>query len=1027
LTTLAQRTFSGGEIAPSLYARTDTQKYASGLKTCRNMFIMRHGGASNRPGTIFIGEAKDSTKTIRLVPFVFNTEQTYCLEFGDLYMRVIQDGAYLTDSTKSVTGGITTANPAVVTSTAHGFSNGDEIQMSGVSGAFGTFFNNRNFKVANVAANTFELNYMDGTPVDSSLFGTYSTGGTLKRVYTKTHGYDEADLFDLNFIQSADVIIITHQTYPPTELSRTGHTSWNFTEMDFSPTINRPTGLSASAGSGGSKTFRYKVTAVAQETFEESLTGFGSTNTLSSISKANPAVVTYNGSDNVVNGDTVYISGAVSSSGDFEALNNRSFTVANLNTGANTFELQGINTLAYTGSYTANSATISKNEATITSAADPSVSSPHTVTWTAATDTDGRPAQSYNIYRGINDYYGLIGVSGGTSFSDTGAIDPDTSDSPPIERNPFSSEDNYPSTATYFQQRLMFANTVNNPETVYASKTGSFKNFSISSPLQDDDAVTFSLAGRQVNSVEHLIDIGKLIVLTSGGEWSIEGSGGVLKPGEINPKQYSYNGAGGLQPLVVGGNALYQQARGSIVRDLTFDYQIDGYRGNDLTIFAAHLFEGYTLVDWAYQQIPNSIVWVVRSDGVLLGLTYVREHQVWAWHKHDTDGTIESVCSIPEGTEDALYVVVNRTIDGSSKRYIERFASRFITDIKDAVFMDSGLTYDGRHTGTTTMTITGGHTITGATQANPCVVTSSSHGFQNGDTVYILGVSGMTQLNGNSYTVAGVTTNTFQLSGVNSTGYGAYTSGGTVSTYKYDDSVKITASASAFASSDVGKEVHITEADGEVLRISIDSYTSSTVVVGKPNRTIPVASRNAALGTWGLAVNEVSGLWHLEGHEVSVFGDGLVESNPNNDAYVLITVEYGSISLSQHYTVIHAGMPYISDLQTLNIDQDGQSSIGDKKKIIHKVSAFVEASRGIFAGPKAPSDDTTDPLENLFELKIRDTEGYDDPVSSVTEVVDINIMPEWNSTGSVFIRQIDPLPLSVLSILPSGLITSGGK
>jgi hypothetical protein len=978
---------------------------------------MRHGGVSNRSGSVFIGEAKDSTKEVRLVPFVFNSDQTYVLEFGDLYMRVIQDGSYLYDSTKSVTaGGITNASPAVVNSTAHGFSNDDEVLITGVVGDMATFVNGRNFKVANVAANTFTLKYMDGTAVDSTAFGTWTSDGTIKRVYTKTHGYAEADLFDLRFIQSADVIVITHQSYPPTELTRSAHTTWTFTTIDFTPNISRPTGLSASVGGVGTKTFRYKVTAVAEESFEESLTGFGATNSISGITKANPAVVTYTGADNVINGDTVYISGVVG----MTEVNGNSYTVANLNTGANTFELQGINSTGYT-TYTSGG-TISKNEATITSAADPTTSAPHTVSWTAVTG-----AQSYNIYRGVNDYYGLIGVAGATSFSDTGSIEPDTADTPPIERDLFGTADDYPKTATYFQQRLMFANTTNNPETVYASKTGSFKNFSISSPIQDDDAVTFSLAGRQVNSVEHLVDIGKLIVLTTGGEWSIEGSSGILKPGEINPKQYSYNGAGVLAPLVVGGNALYQQARGSIVRDLTFDYQVDGYRGNDLTIFSAHMFDGYTLYDWTYQQIPNSIVWVIRSDGALLGLTYIREHQIWGWHKHDTDGTFESVCSVPEGTEDALYVVVNRTIGGVAKRYIERFSSRFISDIKDAVFMDSALTYDGRHTGSTTMTITGGHTITGATQANPCVVTSASHGFQNGDTVYILGVGGMTQLNGNTYTVAGVTTNTFQLSGTNSSGYGAYTSGGTVSTYKYDDTVTVTASASTFTSTDVGHEIHMTGSDGTLIRFAIDSYVSGTVVRGRPNKTVPASMRSVAITTWAEAVDEVTGLWHLEGKDVTIFGDGSVESNPNNEAYVTVTVSDGTVALARPYAVLHVGLPYISDIQTLNIDTDGRSSIGDKKKIIHKVSAFVEASRGMFAGPRAPSDDATDPLEDLYELKIRENENYDDPVDLATEVVDINIMPEWNSSGSVFIRQVDPLPLAVLSVIPSGLITSGGN
>src|SRR5262245_57207681 len=141
---VAQRSFAGGEIAPSLYARVDTSKYATGLRTMRNNILMRHGGAQSRPGLDFIGEVKDSTKSVRLIPFIFNTDQTYCLEFGNLYMRVIRDGSYQYDVSRNITG-ITNANPGVVTSNAHGFSNGEEVYISGVVGAIAPYVNGRNF------------------------------------------------------------------------------------------------------------------------------------------------------------------------------------------------------------------------------------------------------------------------------------------------------------------------------------------------------------------------------------------------------------------------------------------------------------------------------------------------------------------------------------------------------------------------------------------------------------------------------------------------------------------------------------------------------------------------------------------------------------------------------------------------------------------------------------------------------------------------------------------------------------------
>src|SRR4030065_2862132 len=118
-----QLSFSGGEVSPSLWARVDQVKYATGLRACRNFIVQRHGGVANRPGTGFVAEVKDSTKTVRLVPFSYSTAQTYVLEFGDQYMRVHKAGAQLTETAKTITGA-TQADPCVITAPAHGHSNG---------------------------------------------------------------------------------------------------------------------------------------------------------------------------------------------------------------------------------------------------------------------------------------------------------------------------------------------------------------------------------------------------------------------------------------------------------------------------------------------------------------------------------------------------------------------------------------------------------------------------------------------------------------------------------------------------------------------------------------------------------------------------------------------------------------------------------------------------------------------------------------------------------------------------------------
>lgn len=863
MSSIAQRSFASGEITPSLYARVDVSKYATGLKTLRNMYVMRHGGATNRPGTKFICEVRDSTTSVRLIPFIFNTAQTYVLEFGNQYMRVIKSGAQVLNSAQNITS-ITQANPCVVTIAGHGYASTDEVYITGVGGM--TELNGRNFKITVLTANTFSLQYLDDTNVNSTAFTAYTSGGTAQSIYTISTPYVEADLMDLKYVQSADVITIVHPTYAPRTLTRASDTSWTLATITFAPGVSAPAGTPTvtPVGTTGSTTYNYKITAVDSETFEESL---GSTAGTTTTGNATLSTTNYN-----------------------------------------------------------------------------------SISWSSVSG-----AGQYNVYRELNGVYGFIGVAGSTSFSDKGALTPDTTDTPPTARNPFSATGDYPSCVTYYQQRLVLANQNNDTETCYASRTGNFYNFTVSNPTQDDDAVTFQLAGRQVNEIHNMIDLGTLVLFTETGEHAVQGdASGFLTPGQVNPKQYSYNGSkSDLAPLLVGGTAIYVQARGSIVRDLGYDYSVDGYKGNDLTVFSSHLVDGYELIDWTYQQVPHSIVWVVRDDGALLGLTYIKEQEMLAWHRHDfqTSTYAENVCTIPGTLEDEVYLVINRLIDGVEKRYIEKFTTRFLDDIKDATFLDSHLSYDGRNTNVShTMTLSGG------------------------------------------------------------------------TNWTYDETLTCTSSTGYFTSADVGNEVHFTLSDGGVIRLTIEAYSSTTVVTGKANRTVPAELRSTATDLWARAVDTVTGLWHIEGEDVSVFADGYVIANPNNPSYTTVTVTDGLVTLSEAYSVIHVGLPYTSDLETLNIDTANGETISDKKSNVSHVTLFVEKTRGGFVGARAPDTAAGETfLEGLTEIKVREFEGYDEPIDLVTGTMDVNIRSEWNSNGRIFVRQTDPIPMSILAVVPAGL------
>jgi len=225
-----QSNFSGGEISPLAYGRVDADRYATSLKTCLNYLPTVQGGLTRRTGTVFVNEVKNSADSTRLIPFEFSTTQAYVIEFGDQYCRFFKDQGAILESGVSITG-ITNGNPAQVTASSHGFSNGDVVWISGVVGM--TEVNSRYFKVANSATNTFDLQDLDGNAIDSNTYGTYSSGGTVARLYEIASPYTKADLFELKFTQSADVLYLTHPDYAPRKLSRTGHTAWTFTEIDF--------------------------------------------------------------------------------------------------------------------------------------------------------------------------------------------------------------------------------------------------------------------------------------------------------------------------------------------------------------------------------------------------------------------------------------------------------------------------------------------------------------------------------------------------------------------------------------------------------------------------------------------------------------------------------------------------------------------------------------------------------------------------------------------------------------------------
>lgn len=316
--------------------------------------------------------------------------------------------------------------------------------------------------------------------------------------------------------------------------------------------------------------------------------------------------------------------------------------------------------------------------------------------WVALSWNSNANAASYSIYKNANGYFGWIGTTEGLTFKDTN-IEADVDNGPQEEFDGFAATDDYPGAVSFFEQRLVYGATNNQPQTVFTSQTGLFNNFSTSSPLQDTDGIEATIAANQVNQVRYFIPLDKLLVFTSGAEWIMTSGANAdaLTPTSLQFRVQGYRGSANIPPLVIGQTALFVQRGGTKVRDLAYKLVDDAYVGSDLTVLADHMFKGHSIVSWAYQQDPESIVWCIRDDGVLLGFTYLKEHEVWAWHRHTTSGSFLDVTVLEGDNEDATYFLVSRTIDETTKYYIEKLATRLEDDdLENAWFVDCGLRYD---------------------------------------------------------------------------------------------------------------------------------------------------------------------------------------------------------------------------------------------------------------------------------------------------------------------------------------------
>jgi len=422
--------------------------------------------------------------------------------------------------------------------------------------------------------------------------GQILSGGSA---YEISSPYLEAELFDIKYAQSADVMYICHPNHAVRKLSRTGHTAWTLTEVDFQ---NGP----------------FMDHNISTTTLTAGHTSVGSSGNLTLSSTTG------------VNNDQGWLSTDVGRLVHFKE-----------------------------GHYKITSIT-STTVAVSTCVVAPSSGS-------ASTDF-------------------ALG-----SFSDTTG---------------------HPSCVTFFEQRLVFAATLSQPQTLFFSVSGDYENMddNYHGTVADDDAIIYTIASNQVNAIRFMTATRTLIIGTAGGEFAVSGGGTdiAITPTNILIKKQSNNGAANVDALAVGNATLFLQRAKRKLRELAYNFDVDGYVAPDLTILAEHISEG-GFKQLSYQQEPNQIIWCVRNDGQLIGLTYQREQEVVAWHRHIFGGAFnsgnavcESVATIPtDNSEYQTWVIVKRTINGSTKRYIEYMHNYDFDETDDTSFnfLDSQLSYDG--------------------------------------------------------------------------------------------------------------------------------------------------------------------------------------------------------------------------------------------------------------------------------------------------------------------------------------------
>lgn len=334
--------------------------------------------------------------------------------------------------------------------------------------------------------------------------------------------------------------------------------------------------------------------------------------------------------------------------------------------------------------------------------------------WSAPGNTDevrlqwnaGPGVQQCRVYKLQNGTFGLIGIADARytgnypwatqqfAFVDDLDLQADTLQTPPINPNWFNSLGDYPRSVCFYDQRLVFGGTQNEPQTIFMSKVGAPFNFTYHVPSQDNDSIKATIASTRQNEIRYLVPTSDLLIMTDSSQWKVGTyNDAALTPDTISIRPQGQDGTARVKPLVTGSSVLFIDRTKGRVMSMEFDIGQNVYKAQDISIIAYQIFKDAKVVDMAELPDDTRTVWFALDNGEIAICTYLPEQQVIAFSKVITDGKVRTLTHIPDNDGERIYIVVERNTSAGTRLYCERLALRR-DDLVRGEYLDSFLTLD---------------------------------------------------------------------------------------------------------------------------------------------------------------------------------------------------------------------------------------------------------------------------------------------------------------------------------------------